>query len=137
MKILLILVITLLCQTSKAATEANHIADDIANDICRGSVVNRDQWEYLFKEIGPFKTAKDVDSDDRSEDISGAEKTNLTEFIDELGSDLRAGMSGRDRSGKAISALDDLVKTLHSFEGLVDPSTLECGILLVLEYMNL
>ncbi len=136
MKILLILVITLLCQTSKAATEANHIADDIANEIWRGSI-NRDQWEYLFKELRPFKTAEGVAFDDRSEDTSGVEKKSSAEFIDELSSDLREIMPSRDTSGKVISILDDLIKTLHSFEGVVDPSILECGILLVLEYMNL
>jgi len=137
MKILLMLVITLLCQTSKAATEANHIAGDLANEIWRGSVVNRDQWKYLFEELRPFKTGEGVAFDDRSEDTSGVEKKSSAEFIDELGSDLREIMPSRDTSGKVISILDDLIKTLHSFEGVVDPSILECGINLVLEYMNI
>ena len=137
MKILSILVIIFLGQTSKAATEANHIASDIANEIWRGSMVNRDQWKYLFEELSPFKPAESVASDNSSVDISTVGKKSLTEFIDEIGSDLRAGMSDRDRSEKAISTLDDLVKILHSFEDLVAPSIIECGINLVLEHMNI
>jgi len=115
--------------------EANNIAEAIADVILRGETVDRERLKQLFEELRLSETREDVGRMTHSDEASITEGMNSTEFINEIGEALKEGVSTLENSEKAHDAVDDFIKTLHSFESLVEPSTLQCGISLIARYM--